>query len=120
MDILFTNLAIVLVSCIALGQGANWLVDSAGRLARKYGISDLVIGLTVVAFGSSAPEFAATVFGAISGKDDVSVANIVGSNIFNIGFILGCCAIITTLHITPLLVKEMVLFLPQLPVCFAG
>ena len=57
MDILFTNLAIVLVSCIALGQGANWLVDSAGRLARKYGISDLVIGLTVVAFGSSAPEF---------------------------------------------------------------
>ena len=50
--------------------------------------------------------FAATVFGAISGNDDVSVANIVGSNIFNIGFILGCCAIITTLHITPLLVKR--------------
>ena len=106
MELLFTNIAIVLVSCIALGQGANWLVDSAGRLARKYGISDLVIGLTVVAFGSSAPEFAATVFGAISGNDDVSVANIVGSNIFNIGFILGSCAIITTLYITPLLVKR--------------
>ncbi len=106
MELLFTNIAIVLVSCIALGQGAGWLVDSAGRLARKYGISDLVIGLTVVAFGSSAPEFAATVFSAIAEKDDVSVANIIGSNIFNIGFILGSCAIITTLYITPLLVKR--------------
>ena len=106
MEQLFLNISIILVSCIALGCGANWLVDSASRLARKYGISDLVIGLTIVAFGTSAPEFAVTVSGAISGNDNVSVANIVGSNIFNIGLILGSCAMITALSCSALLIKR--------------
>ncbi len=106
MGQLLVNISIVLVSCIALGCGANWLVDSAARLARKYGVSDLVIGLTIVAFGTSAPEFAVTVAGAIAGNDNVSVANVVGSNIFNIGLILGSCAILTPLCVSPLLVKR--------------
>ncbi len=106
MEQLFLYFSIILVSCIALGQGANWLVDSAARLARKYGISDLVIGLTIVAFGTSAPEFAVTIAGAISGSDNVSVANVVGSNIFNIGFILGCCALLSPLAVSPTLIKR--------------
>ncbi len=111
MGLLLLNFSIIMVSCIALGCGANWLVDSAARLARKYGVSDLVIGLTIVAFGTSAPEFAVTVSGAISGNDNVSVANVVGSNIFNISLILGSCAMLSALSVSSLLVKRDGLFL---------
>jgi cation:H+ antiporter len=90
-------IVIIILCCGALGKGAAWLVDSAARIAHRFGISDLVIGLTIVAFGSSAPEFAVTVSAALAGKADMSVGNIVGSNIFNIGFILGGCALVTAL-----------------------
>ncbi len=91
------QIAIVLLSFVALAMGASWMVDAAARIARFLGISELVIGLTVVAFGTSAPEFAVSVAGAVTGNSDVSVGNIVGSNIFNIGFILGSCAVLTTI-----------------------
>jgi len=84
---------IILLSCGALWLGANWLVDSAARIARKFGLSDLVIGLTVVAFGTSAPEFAVTVGAAMDGKPEIALGNVIGSNIFNIGFILGGVAL---------------------------
>ncbi|MBN2211479.1 MAG: calcium/sodium antiporter [Sedimentisphaerales bacterium] len=87
------HLLIIIVSCLALGKGAAWLVDAAARIARRMGISELVIGLTIVAFGTSAPEFAVTISAALRGDADVGVANIIGSNIFNIGFILGGCAL---------------------------
>ena len=67
------------------------------------GISQLVIGLTVVAFGTSAPEFAVTLIAAFNGQGDISVANIVGSNIFNLGFILGGCALVRAIPIEPAL-----------------
>ena len=88
------NVLIIALSCGAMWIGANWLVDSAARIARKFGISELVIGLTVVAFGTSAPEFAVTVGSSIKGLGGIPVANIIGSNIFNIGFILGGCALV--------------------------
>ncbi len=77
-----------------LWKGADWLVDSAAEIAHKLHVSDLIIGLTVVAFGTSAPEFAVTISAAISGQSDISIGNVVGSNIFNLGFILGGTAII--------------------------
>jgi len=95
---------IIILCCVALGKGASWLVDAAGRLARRFGVSELVIGLTVVAFGSSAPEFAVTVSAAITGNADISVGNIIGSNIFNIGFILGGCAMVTAISTRPSMV----------------
>ena len=103
MEILL-HIAIILVCCVALGKGAAWLVDSAARIAKHMGISELVIGLTVVAFGTSAPEFAATITAAIEGHSEISIGNVVGSNIFNIGFILGGCAILSTIKTTEALV----------------
>lgn len=85
---------IILVGCIfGFWFGANWLVDSSVRIARKLGISELIIGLTIVAIGTSAPEFAVSISSAMRGQLDISVGNIVGSNIFNVGFILGGLAI---------------------------
>lgn len=88
------NSFILLLSIAALWQGAVWVVDSASHIAQRLGISELVIGLTIVAFGTSAPEFAVTITAALSGQPNMSVGNVVGSNVFNIGFILGGVAII--------------------------
>jgi len=87
------QLSFILVGGIALWLGANGLVDGATRLAKRLGLSDLVIGLTIVAIGTSAPEFAVTLTAAIDGKSAVSLGNIVGSNIFNISIILGGVAL---------------------------
>ena len=86
---------ILIIVCIGgLWLGGNLVVDSATRIARKIGMSDLIIGLTVVAIGTSAPEFAVTIGAALQGSSDISVGNVVGSNIFNLGFILGGLALI--------------------------
>lgn len=79
--------------------GANGLVDGASSLARKLKVSDMVIGLTIVAFGTSTPEFTVSVYSAINGNTDIAIGNIAGSNIFNVLLILGVCAIITPLTI---------------------
>ncbi len=88
------NGLVVVVSIIVVGFGAGSMVDSASRIAKRFGVSELIIGLTVVAFGTSAPEFAVTLYSAFEGQGDISVGNIVGSNIFNLGFILGGCALV--------------------------
>ena len=85
---------IVFISIIMLWKGADWLVDSAAEIAHTLKISDLVVGLTVVAFGTSAPEFAVTISAAITKQTDISIGNVIGSNIFNLGFILGGTAMI--------------------------
>lgn len=87
------NLLIISATMIGLWGGAHWVVESASKIAKKLGISELVIGLTIVAFATSAPEFAVTVSAAMAGKMGISVGNVVGSNIFNLGIILGLVAI---------------------------
>jgi cation:H+ antiporter len=94
-----------------LWKGSEWVVDSAVRIAHRLRMSDLAIGLTIVAIGTSAPEFAVTINAAIRGLADISVSNVVGSNIFNLGFILGGCAAIRTIHTTPMIVWRDGLFL---------
>ena len=88
------DITIVIASIIMLWKGADWLVDSAAEIAHTFKVSDLIIGLTVVAFGTSAPEFAVTISAAATGQTDISIGNVIGSNIFNLGFILGGTAII--------------------------
>ncbi|GAA0533810.1 calcium/sodium antiporter [Halorubrum ejinorense] len=83
------DLALISGSVAALWLGAERLVGSATRIAQRLGVSDLVIGLSVVAIGTSAPEFAVTVDAALTGRADIAVGNVVGSNLFNLGFILG-------------------------------
>jgi cation:H+ antiporter len=86
--------------------GADWLVRGASRLAAVAGVSALVIGLTVVAFGTSAPEMAVSVQAAWAGQADMAVGNVVGSNIFNVLFILGASAVITPLVVAQQLVRR--------------
>jgi len=83
------DLALIVLSIGLLWKGSDILVEAASKIAASLGISDLVIGLTVVAIGTSAPEFAVTINAVLEGKSDISVSNVVGSNIFNLGFILG-------------------------------
>lgn len=91
--ILLGGLAMVLI-------GAESLVDGASSLARKWGVSEFVIGLTIVALGTSAPEMVVSFVGAAQGNADISIGNIVGSNIFNTGLILGLSAVVCPMLIT--------------------
>jgi cation:H+ antiporter len=85
--------------------GADWLVKGASRLAIAAGIAPLVVGLTIVAFGTSAPEMAVSVSAAFSGANDMAVANVVGSNLFNVLFILGVAALVAPLVVHQQLVR---------------
>lgn len=79
--------------------GANFLVDGASSLAKKFNIPTIVIGLTVVAFGTSMPELVVSVYSALSGNSDIAIGNVVGSNIFNVLLIVGLSAIIYPLKV---------------------
>ena len=92
----------------ALVAGSELLVRGASRLATSLGVSPLVVGLTVVAFGTSSPEFAVSVQGALSGSTDLAVGNVVGSNIFNVLFILGLCAAIVPLAVAIQVIRQEV------------
>lgn len=85
--------------------GAEILVRGASRIAQKMGIPPLIIGLTVVAFGTSAPELAVSIKSALSAQADIAVGNIIGSNIFNILFILGLSALIIPLRVSQQLIR---------------
>ena len=88
--------------------GANLLVRGAGKLALSLGISPLVVGLTIVAFGTSAPEVAVSVGAVLDGRTDIAVGNVVGSNIFNVLFILGLSALIAPLVVNVQLIRQEV------------
>lgn len=100
------NVAIIFGTIFALWGGAVWVVESASRIAKKFGLSQLVIGLTVVAIGTSAPEFAVSISAALAGKLSISVGNVVGSNIFNLGIILGLVAIMSSVKTNKTLVSR--------------
>ena len=93
---------------VALIAGAELLVRGASRLAYALGIAPLVVGLTVVAFGTSAPEIAVSVGAVTRGQVDLAVGNVVGSNIFNVLFILGLSALITPLVVARQLIRQEV------------
>ncbi len=97
-----------LLGLVALIVGAEVLVRGASRLALSFGISPLVVGLTIVAFGTSSPELAVSVQSAFEGKTDLAVANVVGSNIVNVLFILGLSALITPLIVDRQIIRQEV------------
>ena len=74
--------------------GANWLVDGASSIAKKAGVSEFVIGLTIVGIGTSMPELVVSCTGALQGSSDIAIGNVIGSNIFNVMLILGISAVI--------------------------
>ncbi len=88
------NVIFVILGLLGLFYGADWLVKGAARLARSFGVPTLVIGLTVVAFGTSAPELLVSITAALRGASDIALGNVIGSNIANIGFILGLTGLV--------------------------
>ncbi len=99
MGMLFLQIFFMILGFALLVQGANWFVDGSAGIAGKCKISPLVIGLTIVAFGTSAPELAVSVTSAIQHSTDISIGNVVGSNICNIFLILGLSALVHTLPV---------------------
>lgn len=91
---IFLNLLILLLAFVALVKGADIFVDGSSALARLFKIPSIVIGLTVVAFGTSMPELAVSTSAAIAGANEIALSNVVGSNIFNLLVVLGLCAVI--------------------------
>lgn len=97
----FKLIILLLVGLALIVFGADWLVDGASAIARKAGLSEFVIGLTIVGFGTSCPELVVSLTGALQGNADISIGNVIGSNIFNTLLILGITAIISPIAITP-------------------
>jgi cation:H+ antiporter len=102
------NLLMFVGGLVLLVVGANALVRGASKLALSFGISPLVVGLTIVAFGTSAPEVAVSVGAVLDGNPDIAIGNVVGSNIFNVLFILGISALITPLIVNIQLIRQEV------------
>jgi len=107
LDILLITLGFIL-----LIKGAEWLVDGASALAKKHNISDLVIGLTIVAFGTSAPEMVVNVIASFDKHSDIVYGNIIGSNNFNLYFILGLVALIFPITVKSSMVRK------EIPISF--
>ncbi len=116
---MFLSVVLLLLGFIMLVKGADWFVDGVAGLAAKIKIPELVIGLTVVAFGTSAPELAVSISSAFKGVVDVTIGNVIGSNIINILLILGVSAVFTALPVNknlrkidfPVLIGVSVLFI---------
>lgn len=96
-----SSILLLLLGLAAVVIGADFLVDGASSLARRFGLSEFVIGLTIVGMGTSAPEMVVSFIGAIQGNSDISVGNVVGSNIFNTLLILGITGLLLPMAITP-------------------
>ena len=107
MDIgeLLLQLLLLAVGFVLLVKGADWFVEGASGIADKFGIPQLVIGLTIVAMGTSAPETAVSITAALKGTADIAVGNVVGSNILNILIILGISSVITSIAVAKTTVR---------------
>ena len=90
----------LLLSLVLLVVGANWLVDGAAAIARRYHMSEFIIGATIVGMGTSAPELVVSVVSSVGGHSDIAIGNIVGSNIFNVLLILGVTALLMPIKYT--------------------
>lgn len=93
----------ILAGMTGLALGGKWIVDGAIEIAQRFGMSEAMIGLTIVAIGTSLPELAASAVAAFRHKADIAIGNVVGSNIFNVFWILGISSIIKPIYFSPML-----------------
>ena len=100
------NIVFVIIGLLGLFFGGNWLVTGAARLARSFGISTLIVGLTVIAFGTSSPELLVSLSAALSDSSDIALGNVIGSNISNIGLILGMTALVFPVAVRATLIRR--------------
>ena len=97
---MFLDIFFILIGLVLILVGSDWLVDGASGIARKYGISEFIIGMTIVGIGTSMPELVSSVISAIGGHGDMALGNVTGSNICNILLILGVTALISPIKYT--------------------
>ena len=111
---MLTEIVLLVIGLLLLVKGADFLVDGASALAKKYKISDLAIGLTIVAFGTSMPELVVNVIASIQNHQDIVLGNVIGSNNFNIFLILGIAGLIS-----PLIVQSSTIW-KEIPISFGA
>ena len=109
--VMIADILLFIVGLALILSGANALTDGASSIAKRMKISELVIGLTIVAFGTSAPELAVSAISAIKGSGDIALGNVVGSNLFNTLMIIGCTVLVRPLKVSRLLIKK------EIPLC---
>jgi cation:H+ antiporter len=114
---LLINAVMLAVGLVMLVYGARIFVNAAVTLAKSYGVSELVIGLTIVAVGTSLPELATSIVATVRGDRDIAIGNVVGSNIFNVLSVLGCTSLVKPIHVSE---QAMVFDIPiMVAVCLA-
>lgn len=127
--IMLVDILLFLLGIVLIIAGANYLTEGASTLARRMGLSPLVVGLTIVAFGTSAPELIVSLMSALKGNADIAMGNVIGSNIFNILAIGGVTAVVAPITITKstirreiplMLLSFLVLFFLSYDTIFAG
>ena len=99
-------LGLILSGCVGLYFGADWFVKGASQVAKSWGVTDHVIGVTLVAFGTSVPELVASCIAAFKKETDISIGNLVGSNIFNLLAVMGITALVKPLQVDPELLSQ--------------
>lgn len=109
--VMIADILLFIVGLALILSGANALTDGASSIAKRMKVSELVIGLTIVAFGTSAPELAVSAISAIKGNGDIALGNVVGSNLFNTLMIIGCTVLVRPLKVSRLLIKK------EIPLC---
>lgn len=99
-------LVLLVVGCVCLVYGGQLMVDNAAELAREWGISERIIGLTILAAGTSLPELATSMMAARKGSDGLALGNAIGSNVFNIAFVIGICSIVKPMAVSDISVVD--------------
>ena len=117
---LLINLALLLIGFVFLIKGADIFVDGASDTARKFRVPKMLIGLTIVSFGTSAPELAVSIQSILSGKGDILLGNVVGSNVLNILLILGLASLLGTLRVNTATLKKEIPVLVLITLAFAA
>ena len=117
---LLINLALLLIGFVFLIKGADIFVDGASDTARKFCVPKMLIGLTIVSFGTSAPELAVSIQSILSGKGDILLGNVVGSNVLNILLILGVASLVGALRVNTATVKKEIPVLVLITLAFAA
>lgn len=107
----FWSVLIILASSVGLIFGADWLVKGASCLARDLGVSERIISVSIIAFGTSVPELATSIVAALRKETDISIGNIIGSNIFNIAAILGITSLVTPITVSAAIISSDIIWM---------
>lgn len=114
MNGMLIEVILVIIGFALIVAGAEFLIEGSSSLARRFGISEFIIGLTIVGMGTSAPEMVVSYIGALKGNSDIATGDVYGSNIFNILFVLGLTAVISPIAVSGKTLRK------EIPICFAA